>query len=192
MIEINLLPKEERKERTKVPIVGTVMILAFVGIGVVLGMMYLANLQKISSLTNEKADLEQKINKPEFKTLDATAKTLEAQLKDIKNKVAVLDRLQKGRTFTPQLLETLLLKIPEDMWLESMSLRGNTLSLSGKSKNNFIISDFAESLEVPGFIDKATIESVSETKVNSGKDEKTVASFSITCVINSAFRDGKK
>lgn len=192
MIEINLLPKEERKERTKVPVVGTIMILAFVGIGAVLAMMYLANLQKISSLTKEKADLEQKINKPEFKTLDATAKTLEAQLKDIKNKVAVLDRLQKGRTFTPQLMETLLLKIPEDMWLESFSLRGNTMSLSGKSKNNFIISDFAESLEVPGFIDKATIEGVTEAKVNSGKDEKVVSSFTITCTINSAFRDTKK
>ncbi len=192
MIEINLLPKEERKERARVPILGTVMILAFVGLAIFLGMMYLANLQKISSLTKEKDDLEQKINKPEFKTLDATAKTLEAQLKDIKNKVAVLDRLQKGRTFTPQLLETLLLKIPEDMWLESMSLRGNTLSLSGKSKNNFIISDFAESLEVPGFIDKATIEGVTEAKISSGKDEKTFSSFSITCLINPAFRETKK
>ena len=191
MIEINLLPKEERRERAKVPILGTVVILGFAALLFFLGTMYIAKTRKISNLNKEKIELDSKINKPEYKTLDATVKTLEAQLAEIQNKVAVLDRLQKGRTFTPKLLETILLKLPEDIWLDSLSLKGNVLLLSGTSRNNFLISDFAESLEIPDFIDKATIDSVSEAKINTGKEEKSFSKFSITCLINKSYKEGK-
>ncbi len=186
MIEINLLPRDERKARHNIPIGAMSIVLAFVGIVVILALFYLNNIRVLGNLRKELIETTNK--KKRYVKYDKEYKELDKKLKEIANRFNLLAKLDKGRTFTPELMEDVAIRLPSGCWLTSVDLRGANISLDGGGTTNYIISDFAESLERSDFLSTVSIEEVKQIVQKFDGEDTEVSQFKIKCTIKPEFR----
>ncbi|HDS03611.1 MAG TPA: hypothetical protein ENN72_07900 [Firmicutes bacterium] len=186
MLEINLIPKEERRGRRNIPIGAFSVILAFAGVIIILILFYLNNLRVISKLNKDFTEVSNE--KKRYVKFDQEYKTLSNQLKDIDKKFQLLSKLDKGRTFAPKLLEDILIRIPDSTWLTSLDLNRNNLKVNGVGMNNYLVSDFAESLERSEFFNTVEIGEVKEQNQKVGDQDVLTSAFDMSCVIKPDFR----
>lgn len=189
MIEINLLPKNERRIRRNVPIGTFIIIVATVSILALMLIYYMANLKRLNDLNERYKQV--KVEKRRYAKYEGQYKKIKAELELINKKLSVLNRLDNGRTFGPKLLEMLLIKVPENMWFNSLSLKNDTLIISGSSLNRIAVSDFADFLVKSDLIDSSTIKKIEQKEEKVGDKKIDVTTFSIECKINSKYRASK-
>ncbi len=186
MIEINLLPRDERKARHDIPLGAMSIVLFFVGATVILAMLYLNNVRIIGKKRTELVDMTNK--KKRYEKYDKEYNTLDKKLKEIQSRFDLLAKLDKGRTFAPQLMEDIAIRLPDSCWLTSVELNSASLTLNGGGTNNYLISDFAESLERSDFMETVSIEEVKEMKQKIGGEDMDVSTFLIRCTIKKEYR----
>lgn len=73
-----------------------------------------------------------------------------ARKAELQQKVDIISGLQDGRTLPVKVFEALSASIPEKCWIDSLSVRGNAVSLSGIALNNHTIANFMTSLGQSG------------------------------------------
>ena len=160
MIEINLLPEEERKTRQKIPIKKILPVLIIAAILILMGLTYFRNLNKINSLQSEINNLEREKNK--YIKFKKEFDSINKQLKTINKRLTVLKSLEKGKTYIAQILQQLLISIPDNLWLEELEINNNNLSVQGKCLFNSNITSFVNNLDERENIKDPIINKVNE------------------------------
>ncbi|TYB31388.1 MAG: hypothetical protein FXF47_04420 [Candidatus Mcinerneyibacterium aminivorans] len=162
MIEINLLPKEERKTRQRIPIKKILPVIIVAAILLLMGLTYFRNLNKINSLNSEIDNLEREKNR--YVKFKKEYDSINKQLKSINQRLNVLKSLEEGKTYVAQILQQLLKSVPENLWLNEMQIQQDTLSLKGKCLYNSDITKFIENLDQQKNIEDPVINKVDERK----------------------------
>jgi Tfp pilus assembly protein PilN len=66
--------------------------------------------------------------------------------KELKNKVNIVGKLQKGRKTPVIIMDSLVHSVPEKAWLTQLNYKGKFLELTGYALNNYVVADFMNNL----------------------------------------------
>jgi type IV pilus assembly protein PilN len=145
MTRINLLPwREARRAQQQRNFIGLIAVAIVVAaLGVVLTHLYVAGLienqeARNQYLRNEIAKLK-KIEE-EINEMQRSEERLLARLESIQ-------RLQQSRPEPVKVLDTLVRRLPEDMYLSQLQSEGLQITLKGNARINNVVSDFMRELE---------------------------------------------
>jgi type IV pilus assembly protein PilN len=175
MIEINLLPlseiREKEKKRFKISIS---LLLTSLAILVCVYLKWTAN-RKEHSLDENIARINEEIKK-----LDLLLKEV-AQLKNekeaLEKRLKVAETLEKGRLEAALIMMELSKRIPEKLWLEGLEKKGESMKCNGIALDEETIADFMTALKGSPYIKKVELESVTKHSIG-GVDLKK---FILTC-----------
>ncbi len=145
MIRINLLPVRETKKQARLRVQAILMGIA-AGAGVVVSIMIHA---AVAAQASEKRAEIQQAN-AELAKLEDMRKEVDrfkAEEEEINRKLAVIDQLENARRGNVRVMDEIATRIPERMWLTTMTLQGGELRLEGISIDAEIVAQFLSSLE---------------------------------------------
>lgn len=168
MIRINLI-RGKRKKRKEFNVDALYLLLPLlVIVGVLL--FHRSVMGTIADLNNnirkanaEVARLQKEIGEVE---------TFKARKAELQQKVDVISSLQSERTGPVKVFEALSASIPEKCWIDSLSIKGDQIKVSGVALNNYTIANFMTALGqsgrfrnvVLGSADKAAVSNVNLVK----------------------------
>jgi type IV pilus assembly protein PilN len=175
MIEINLLPlseiREKEKKRFKISIS---LLLTSLAILVCVYLKWTAN-RKEHSLDENIARINEEIKK-----LDLLLKEV-AQLKNekeaLEKRLKVAETLEKGRLEAALIMMELSKRVPEKLWLEGLEKKGESMKCNGIALDEETVADFMTALKGSPYIKKVELESVTKHSIG-GVDLKK---FILTC-----------
>lgn len=173
MIRINLLGQMRPKAARRPVDTGAAMPAVFIGAGLFAGVLVLVLLymswqkqlndenNKIKVLQAQKADLMQ---------IKQQVDTFEAQKKVLTQRVQTIEQLQRDRTGGQELLDEIATTVSrtENLWLTTMTRKGNNLSLEGSSASINSVANFITSLKRSGYFQKVEIKESKQDDKNTG------------------------
>jgi len=175
MIEINLLPVSEIREKEKKRFkVSVSLLLTSLVIVVCVYLKWTAN--------QKERNLDENIGKinEEIKRLDLLIKEV-AQLKNekeaLEKRLKVAETLEKGRLEAAVIMMDLSKRVPEKLWLEGLEKRGELVKCSGIALDEETIADFMTALKGSSYIKKVELESVRKQSIGGVNLKK----FVLTC-----------
>jgi type IV pilus assembly protein PilN len=86
-----------------------------------------------------------------------------ARKAELQQKVDIISNLQNGRTLPVKVFEGVSASIPEKCWIDSLSIKRDTISLSGVALNNHTIANFMTLLGQSGRFQKVELGSAEQT-----------------------------
>lgn len=179
MIRINLLPFRAARKieniRRQITIYALVVVLTIV----LLAYGFLQLNSEVSGLREKKKSLNAELATYQ-KTLNEIKK-LEKTIKSVETKLAVIKRLEKGKSGPVLLLDAVANAVPKDkLWLNSLSESRGILDLSGTAMDNETVALFMDNLKASDQIVSVELEN---TKLRSFPKYKLNASdFKLRCV----------
>ena len=173
MIRINLLGQHRPKASRRPVDTGAALPAVFVGAGLILGSLVLGFLyyswqrqlndenDKIKQLRAQKTDLE---------SIKQQVEAFEKQKQVLQQRVSTIEQLQRDRTGGQDLLDMVANTVSrtENLWLTSMTRKGNNLALEGGSASINSVANFITALKRSGYFQKVEIR-------ESKQDEKSTA-----------------
>jgi len=169
MANINLLPwrEEERAERQRqfVSILGLVAVL---GVAVIWSVYSFYN-NEIENQRNRNSYLEGQIRQLDTKIKEIT--TLEAERKELVDRMELIQDLQKSRPQIVHLFDEIVQKMPEGMNMMEISRVGDEVIFSGIAESNPRISNFMRNLAASQWITKPDLDDIQDDK-DSGSGRK--------------------
>src|SRR6266850_4534194 len=186
MIRINLLGQVRPKSARRPVDTGAALPVVFIGAGLVLGALVLGFFYytwqkqlneenaRIKVLTAQKADLEQ---------TKLQVEAFEKQKVVLQQRVATIEQLQRDRTGGQELLDMVANTVSrtENLWLTTMTRKGNTLNIVGSSASINSVANFITAMKRSGYFQKVEID---ETKQDDKKGVETFT-FTLNAEINS-------
>lgn len=166
MIRINLLPVREaqRKERLRSQI--SILVLSAIAVSLVCGGIYFTTSMKISAKQEENAQVQRQIN--DLKKKIGKVDTLKRLKADLEKKLKVLAQLKANRKGPVHLMDQLSLSLPEKLWLEKYSKKGNRINIEGVGLSEPIVADFMRKLEGSPYYKGVELEVTSQKKQKGG------------------------
>jgi Tfp pilus assembly protein PilN len=173
MIRINLLGQVRPRAARRPVDTGAALPLVFVGAGAALGVLVLFFLYlswqkqlsdentRIKQLQAQKADLEQ---------IKQQVDTFEAQKKILTQRVQTIEQLQRDRTGAQELLDEIASTVSrtENLWLITMTRKGNSLSMEGASGSVNSVANFITALKRSGYFQKVEIKETKQDEKSTG------------------------
>jgi type IV pilus assembly protein PilN len=173
MIRINLLGQTRPKAGRRPVDTGAALPLVFIGIGAVVGFVVLAYFYH--SLQTQLNDENNKIKtltaqKTELQVIKQQVESFEKQKQILQQRVGVIEQLQRDRTGGQELLDMVANTVSrtENLWLSSMTRKGNTIAFEGASASINAVANFITALKRSGYFQKVEIK-------ESKQDEKNTA-----------------
>ena len=171
MIRINLLGQARPRAARRPVDTGAAMPIVFVGAGAALGLLalFLLYLSWQKQLNEENTRIKQlQAQKTDLEQIKRQVDTFEAQKKILTQRVQTIEQLQRDRTGAQELLDEIASTVSrtENLWLVTMSRKGNNLSMEGASGSVNSVANFITALKRSGYFQKVEIK---ETK----QDDKT-------------------
>lgn len=177
MILLNLLPHRElAREKRKVDFRNTLILSAFVGVGLTyLWISY-------SKMSIESQNFRNQSLSSEITKLDAEIKqvaNLEAEIEALKARKKAVEDLQADRNLPVHLLAEFTRLIPEGMYLSSIKQEGTKITVSGVAQSNQRISELLTNLDTrsPWLEKPELVEIVASTTNINQRDQRQVANF---------------
>lgn len=174
MIRINLLPV--RVSKKKVAGRQQLYLLALAVVLVVAG-----NYVWSSSRADALGSREQKLRRTrdeiaQLELIIGEVKDIKAQQKELKDKLAVLDKLRAGRQGPVKMLDDLATIIPKRLWLKKMEEKGGAVTFEGTASTIDDVSAFMTALRRSAYFRDV------ELRKTTGKDERRfkVVDFVVT------------
>lgn len=162
MANINLLPwrEEERTERQRqfVSILGLVALLGVV----VMWSIFTYYSGKIDNQRNRNTYLQGQIRKLDTKIKEIT--TLEAERKELVDRMELIQDLQKSRPQIVHLFDEIVQKMPEGMNMIQIERKGENVLFTGIAESAPRISNFMRNLAGSQWITKPDIEDIQDDK----------------------------
>src|SRR5713226_2226128 len=182
MIRINLLGQPRPKARRRPgPLEGSLqmvlllfsLLLASVALIIHYGMMksdLSAQQKKISQLQADRTRLQQ---------VKADVELRENQKKILKQRVAVIEQLQRNRTGGQELLEQMANTVNrvDALWMTSLTRKGNELTMEGSADSIAAVANLITQLKRSGYFGKVEIK---ESKQDDKKTSVTIFVFTLT------------
>ena len=143
-VEINLLPHREAKRAADIRETIALLVLGLVVLGggsFFLGSSVRSDLQLAkSNVAQLQADIERYKPQQELITKFRTRK------QHLQDKLDVIDSLEKARNGPVRVLDEISLRVPDRLWLTSISTKGTEIRLKGKSLDTGVVADFLRGL----------------------------------------------
>jgi type IV pilus assembly protein PilN len=144
----------------------------------ILGIVGIIQASKTSALQTETAQLKVKIKS--YDKILTEIKKIEADKKEIENRISIIEKLKKDSSLTVHVLDDVASKLDNGrMWLTALDQQGSSLSLNGIALDNKTIAEFMNDLEASPVIREVNLSESSVKKV-AGQDLK---SFAIQCAV---------
>jgi Tfp pilus assembly protein PilN len=172
MIRINLLGQARPRAARRPVDTGAALPLVFVGAGAALGVLalFLLYLSWQKQLNEENARIKQlQAQKADLEQIKRQVDTFEAQKKILTQRVQTIEQLQRDRTGAQELLDEIASTVSrtENLWLITMTRKGNNLSMEGASGSVNSVANFITALKRSGYFQKVEIkETKQEDKVS--------------------------
>ena len=165
MIRINLLQKDLRPSSRRMSLLRG-KYLPFAGIGVLLVLVLLImSIRQTVSLSNLKRDIaSRRAENDTLKQKIALVNELTAKQKLIKDRMGIVETLDRDRFTRAILLDILSMNLPPKIWLSLISERGGRIHVEGFALSNFVISDYIASLENTVEIKDVDLRFIQKTK----------------------------
>lgn len=180
MLKINLLPirQLQKHARARNEIFGFVAIFLF-SLFILAGVAMLQS-SKASALQAEATRLNQE--KLTYDKILAEIKKLDADKKELENKIGIIKRLKKESSLTVHILDEVARRLDSSrMWLTTLDQQGTSLALTGIALDNKTIAAFMDSLDASPFISDVNLSDSSLSNI-AGQDLK---SFALQCTVGS-------
>jgi type IV pilus assembly protein PilN len=175
MIRINLLPVREARRSAALRQQGLLLAGA-----AILGIVTCVAMQGAiaAQISSERARIVEA--KAELKRLEKTLEEVKRFRKEkqaIEAKLAVIEKLERGRQGPVRIMDAIAERIPERLWLKELKLKGGLLELKGASTDNEVVAGFMTSLEESPLLTRVELK---ETTLSEDKNLKLVE-FKISC-----------
>jgi Tfp pilus assembly protein PilN len=166
MIRINLLGQARPRAARRPVDTGAAMPVVFVGAGAALGVLvlFLLYFSWQKQLNEENTRIKQlQAQKTDLMQIKQQVDTFEAQKKILTQRVQTIEQLQRDRTGAQELLDEIAGTVSrtENLWLITMTRKGNNLSMEGASASVNSVANFITALKRSGYFQKVEIK---ETK----------------------------
>jgi type IV pilus assembly protein PilN len=174
MLHINLLPVREARRQEDVRqllMQGTLMLL-LLGAGV--GFVY-SKISEEIGLSNARiqqmqSDIDQ--YKPQLEQVAV----YRARKSELETKINVIDELDKARSGPVRVLSELAERVPERLWLTSLSTQGKEIRMEGRSLDNDLVAVFLRALTESEYFDQVDLD---KTELGGNRGGLRLVSFSI-------------
>lgn len=145
MIKINLIPVKRRKKPKPVPpfLVAMALLLVLSGVAVAYYNSYKAD--QIQELETRKKASEQKLKELEQRVQEV--KNFESLNAQVSQRKQIIEQLTKNQSMPVRVLDEMSKRLTDGVWLKSMSITGNKISLSGVGFSNTDIVSFVQNLK---------------------------------------------
>lgn len=145
MARINLLPwRDWRRERLKKEFFVILAGMALAGAAVVLAAMLVYG-QAIGAQNERNAHLSRNIQDLEKQV--AEIEKLQAQKKQMQERIDVVQNLQANRSIIVRLLDALVQSLPDGVYFRALELKGDALTIDGTAEANARISSLMRALD---------------------------------------------
>ncbi len=154
MIKINMIPHERKKTSVvavELVAAGSLLLVIIVGIGIWWNHLDSAiNEQNLAIEKKEKIVADLQVIIDQVQKFEKDKQTLQNKLDTIQN----LKNSQKGPV---QLLDELVRKLPDQIWLSSLKTAGTLVTIRGFALSQNSIGDFMGNLDTSPFFEKVTL-----------------------------------
>jgi type IV pilus assembly protein PilN len=152
MIRINLLPIGRRPVEEKIrKEITDFFLLIFFSLSVMV-YFHIDHTRTIKQITAEKKTVDSEIRR--YQDRQRQLQELQEKHKLLEQKLGVIEQLKRNRDLQVRVLDQLAIIVPTDkMWINTLTQKGNTLTLTGVARGNEVIAQFMESLEKSPYID---------------------------------------
>lgn len=178
MAHINLLPwREERRAKLQKRFIAAMVVSAAVTILVLVAVWY-GYLTAIS----QQEDRNQRLN-TEIKQLDKKIKEirhLEKLKAQLVARMEVVERLQASRSGAVHFFNELARTLPEGVYLSSVSVAKNRLTISGEAQSNARVSAYMRALESSPWFTQPDLVVIKTQSVGKGSNAVRSSSFTLT------------
>ena len=165
MIRINLI-RGKRKKKKELNVDAIYLLLPLlVIVGVLLFHRSVSGTIKTLHTDIRKANVEVERLKKEIGEVE----TFKARKAELQQKVDVISSLQTGRTGPVKIFEASSASIPEKCWVDSLSLKGDQVQVTGIALNNYTIANFMTALGRSGRFRNVVLGSADKTTVSNVK-----------------------
>ena len=184
MIRINLLPREEKAQRSAAPalkfkvgdlVVPGVMMLAA---GLVVAGTVLSQQSRAAQLSKSIAEVEAQSRalQPQIERVNRLAQ----ERAELDLRLGIISKLEKGRTQSVRLMDELARCVPDHLWLSGATQDASgSLGLEGVTFSNLVVSEFMSRLERSPMFGNVELEVAERGTVS----ERDVVNFRITCQV---------
>lgn len=161
MIRINLI-RGKRKKRRELS-VGFLYLLVPLAVLAGVFVFHQTLVRKIGNLESDiqKATARIEVLKQEIGEVEK----FKARKAELQKKVDIISNLNAGRTGPVKVLDAVSSLIPENSWIEKMSLAGDRIAVDGIAMNNIVVADFMTALAKSGRFRDVVLGSADQTTV---------------------------
>ncbi|MFC1769684.1 PilN domain-containing protein [Nitrospirota bacterium] len=145
MIRINLIPTKRRKKSKPMPMYLIGMVASLLGGLVIFFAVSMYMNSKLDELDARKKTNEQKIKELNKKIKEV--KDFEALNKKFIDRKKVIEDLTKNQSLPVRVLDEISLKLTEGVWLVSVNIANNRVSISGVGFSNSDIVNYVQSMK---------------------------------------------
>ena len=188
MIKINLLVEARAERAARAPLIalGAASLNNYLLLGlIILGLAFVGlRYWKLSStLAAIKSEIV--VNQREFDRLKPIIAEVEAFKKknaELKHKIEVIEELKQKQYGPVRVMDEVSKALPDLLWLTSMGLAGNTLSLQGQALNENAVANFISNLGASPFFAEPSLKIMSQ-------DDRGVFTFDLSCTFTQTPRE---
>src|ERR1700751_6102745 len=173
MIRINLLGQAKPKASRRPVDTGAALPVLFIGAGILFGALILGyvyyNWQR--QLADENAKIKQlQTQKTDLEQVKLQVEAFEKQKVVLQQRVSTIEQLQRDRTGGQELLDQIASTVSrtENLWLTTMTRKGNVLALEGSSGSINSVANFITALKRSGYFQKVEIKETKQDDKSTG------------------------
>ncbi len=170
MIDINLLPKVERK-RVEIKWLSLLAIILFIGALVLFAFVYIG---KTSEVTSKKKELQQVKDRvtiieeqiAELKVIAEKVQALDEEHKKLEEQKKVLNEFLSTRLVWSDIIANITSLIPQDkVWLTNLSLRKDDIRIQGIALENKDVAQMMVNLKASPYLSDVDLQEVSKAEI---------------------------
>ena len=179
MIRINLLPTKRKK---KTQPIATYLVTAGVVTIVFIALAFFANSymgSRITDLEDQSAENKRLIAELDKKIKEV--RNFEALKKKFMDRKKVIEELTAGQSLPVRILDELSMKLTDGIWLKTLSIKNDKVSLAAMGFNNSEIVDFVQDLKGSTLFKEVVLLGTTKAVI----DEVEVFNFNISFVVGS-------
>ncbi|AKU90319.1 PilN domain-containing protein [Vulgatibacter incomptus] len=181
MIRINLLPTRQAKKKDlgnkQLVLLGLLVVGALMGNWFWYSGVESTLAQKNAQVAKLKQDIAQ------LDKIIGEVNTIKEQKKALEEKLAVLDKLRKGRTGPVKMLDALSTLMPEKVWISAIEEKGGAMVIRGGAVTNEDLADLMRELKKNPFFSEPSLKKSQQV---GDRQLGTYVQFELSCSINYA------
>jgi type IV pilus assembly protein PilN len=178
MLQINLLPVREarRQEDFRQLMMQGALVLLLVCAGI--GFVY-SDISEEISLSNARIQQMQR-DIDQYKPQLEQVAEYRIKKSELEAKINVIDELDRARSGPVRVLSELAERVPDRLWLTSLSTQGREIRLEGRSLDNDLVAVFLRALSESKYFDQVDLD---KTELGGDRGGMRLVNFSIRALI---------